>query len=63
MILNGKLIDENTWRYATECLICGESILLTDNEVAQMKYGHPLREKICNRCREAVLFIRKSVQE
>lgn len=47
--------------YSVECIICGESITLNDKEVMFIRHGHTLQPKICDKCKNAVLYIRNNI--
>ena len=43
------------------CLICGDSVELDEIETAVMMAGHHVDSKICDKCRQAILHIRKQL--
>ena len=49
--------------YSKACIICGDGVRLTDEEVMSMKYGRHLETKICDKCKQAILHIRKQLDE
>lgn len=44
------------------CIICGESVELTPNEVMSLEYGSHIRSKVCDKCKTAVLCIREQME-
>ena len=44
------------------CLICGESIKLSENEELAVRHNHYIF-KVCDKCKRAVLSIRKAEEE
>ena len=46
----------------TSCLICGESVPLTEREELQIRHGMNIHSKICDKCREAILYMRKQME-
>lgn len=54
-------ITNNSTRLATSCIICGESIELNDNEKLSLQYGLSIHSKVCEKCKEAVLYIREQI--
>ncbi len=47
---------------AMPCLVCGEGIVLTEEEEAGMYYGHHVHSKICDKCRAAILYMREQME-
>ena len=45
------------------CIICGEPISLTENEYIRIKHGLSIEPGVCNECKEAVLQMRKNMEE
>ena len=45
------------------CIICGESVELTPNEVMSLEYGSHIRSKVCDKCRAAVLRMREQMEQ
>ena len=48
----------NGWYYTMPCIICDESVKLTDEEYKMMQAGHRLRSRVCDKCKQAVLHMR-----
>ena len=44
------------------CLVCGEGVTLTEEEEATMYYGHHVHSKVCDKCKEAILYMRDHMQ-
>ena len=45
------------------CLICGEPTRLTESEIASLMYGEKIDAKVCDKCKEAILYVRKQMKE
>lgn len=50
------------YKLAMPCIICGESVELTEEEEMSLSYGNHIRSKVCNECRSAVLYMRAHMQ-
>lgn len=61
MTLTGQ-IDPDSFGLCTCCIICGESVPLTQNEVTSLEYGHDIHSKVCDKCRAAVLRMRELME-
>ena len=48
--------------YGIPCMICDESVKLSDDEVKAMRYGYHTQPKICDKCKQAILHIRKKIE-
>lgn len=40
------------------CIICGESVELSEEEILRLHHGHSIPDKVCNECRNAILRLR-----
>jgi hypothetical protein len=49
--------------YSKACIVCGEGIRLTEKEEMCLQYGHHIDSGICDKCKQAVLHIRKQLDE
>lgn len=54
-----KLSGNNSVSLATSCLICNEFVILDDFEIARINYGRDVNPKICDKCKRAIMYIRK----
>lgn len=45
------------------CLVCGEPVPITDVEYARLMHNMSIEPKICNECKNAILHIRKQLEE
>ena len=45
-------------RICMSCLICGESVPISEFEEARLLHGMDIHSKICDQCREAILYVR-----
>jgi len=45
----------------TACIICGESIPLTPDEIIMLERGHRISSKVCDKCKAAVLRMRREM--
>ena len=48
--------------FSVSCIICGESVKLTQDEEWSLKYGHSIGSKVCEKCRQAVLRMREQMK-
>ena len=56
-------ISASSFHYSKPCMICGESVKLTDWEEEALKFGNSVESKICDKCKQAVLFIRNKIND
>lgn len=47
----------------TSCMICKETIVLTSEEQTLLQYGHSIHNKICDKCKRAILYIREQLKD
>jgi len=48
----------------TTCIVCGESVLLTQKEKCEIYHGKSsIDNKVCDKCRRAILKMRESLNE
>ena len=45
------------------CIVCGESVELTDNECLALSRGHNIESKVCDKCKEAIIYMRKQIEK
>ena len=45
------------------CIICGESVKLTDNECLALRHGHKLDGKVCDKCKKAIMYMREQIEK
>lgn len=55
---NSVAVTDVAW--TMPCLICNESILLDDFVT---RYGRDVTPKICDKCKRAIMYIRKELEE
>lgn len=58
----GTINTNTNVRLCMSCLICGESVVLTQEEELSLQYGHSVHSKICDKCKQAILHIRKQIE-
>ena len=58
--VTAKLIKPQ-YTYSIQCIICEESVQLTDKEVELMHCGNRLPPKICDKCKKAILYMRSQM--
>lgn len=58
----GTINTSTNVRLCMPCLICGESVVLTQEEELSLQYGHSVHSKICDKCKQAILHIRKQIE-
>jgi hypothetical protein len=49
-------------RLCMPCIVCSESIPLTQEEEMSLRYGHSIHSQICDKCKQAILHIRKQME-
>lgn len=47
---------------AISCMVCGESVDLSNYEQARLEAGLPVGPKICDKCKEAILEMRRRIE-
>ena len=45
------------------CLICSECIPLTTEEILKLEHGMNIHSKVCDKCKRAILHIRKETDK
>ena len=45
------------------CIICDESVPLTQNEILSLEHGHHIHSKVCDKCKAAVLRMREQMKQ
>lgn len=67
----GKLATSNTrtanmsirkMSLGIACIVCGETVELTPNEEMSLRYGHSVGSKMCEKCKQAILYIRNRIE-
>lgn len=48
--------------FGIACLVCGESVPLTTDEEYAIRSGFHVNPKICDKCKEAILYVRKTIE-
>ena len=46
----------------TSCIICGESVPLTQDDILSLEHGHHIHSKVCDKCKAAVLRMREQME-
>ena len=44
-----------------DCVVCGEKIKLSENDLRRIACGSPIAPKICDKCRNAILWARENM--
>lgn len=52
----------NNGRLGKPCIVCGETAYLTLEEESRVRYGLNIESKICDKCRQAILYMREQMQ-
>lgn len=47
----------------TSCMVCGETIELISEEQTLLRYGRSIHNKICDKCKRAILHIREQIED
>lgn len=56
-------ISKASFKICKGCIICGESVELTELEEAMLQHGHHIESKVCDECRQAILRIRNQTEK
>lgn len=48
-------------RLSIACLVCGEPVVLDEQEEMRLDYGLPIHSKICDKCKAAILHMREQM--
>lgn len=56
-----KFADPPKWRTCISCLVCGESVELTEMEESRLMCGMSVHSKICDKCKAAILYMREQM--
>ena len=60
-LIANKGNDGKYW-YSMPCIVCDESVKLTDDEYKMIQAGYKLRSKVCDNCKQAILHMRKCIE-
>lgn len=52
-------LRNNKLQLGTPCIVCGETVPLTEDEEMLVYGGRNIQSKMCDKCKKAVLFIRE----
>lgn len=47
---------------SVSCIVCGESVAITQNEEHMLKNGHSIGSKVCEKCKQAILHMREQME-
>ena len=58
-------VDRNNriYKLCKPCIICGEPVHLDELEESQLYHGRHISSKVCDECKQAILYIRKQIEE
>jgi hypothetical protein len=56
----GNIIKAQT-QLCTNCLVCGEPVLLSQWEEIKLCHGGYIQGKICDKCKAAILYMREKM--
>ena len=59
--MNVKIENFAPARLGKVRIICGEAVEFTPNEKMAFRYGHPVDSKVCDECRQAILYVRNQM--
>ena len=51
-------LDAMNYSLGKSCIICGEHVKLSEEEIMRLHHGHSIPDKICDECRKAILRLR-----
>ena len=57
-----NLKDQPKAQVCTSCIVCGESIPLTEQEELALLYCHSIHSKVCNKCKATILYMREKIE-
>ena len=59
----GKLYTPNVTKVSrcTRCIICDSPVELTDEEELRLERGHYIGRKVCDKCKQATMYVRKQL--
>lgn len=49
-------------KYVIQCLICDETVELSETENSCLNYGLFINPKICDKCKQAILYARRMME-
>ena len=55
-------INPDSFGLCACCIICGESVPLTPNDVISLEHGHDIHSKVCDKCKAAILRMRELME-
>ena len=59
IIVNNNSTDINYY-LSSPCIVCDELVNLTENEsIAVLHYNKSIPSKVCDKCKQAIFYIRK----
>lgn len=53
----------NNYSISIACIICGEAVPLSEEEAMSLRHGHHIHSKVCDKCKQAVLYLRKEMDK
>ena len=59
--IENSVLRNNKGRLGTPCIVCGETVQLTENEEMLVRRGHNIPSKMCDKCKNVILDIRKRI--
>ena len=57
-----KITEADKATFHTHCIICDAPVKLTDEEVIRLEYGRDIYSKVCDKCKQAIIRIRKMIE-
>lgn len=56
-----KIDKQVSGSLCTKCIVCEEAVLLTQHEEHMLRCGKDVPTKICDKCKNAILYIRSQL--
>lgn len=58
-----NLNDQPEARLCIGCMVCDEPIPLTEWEEVTLRYGRDIHNKVCDKCKAAILYTREQMEQ
>ena len=58
-----EITEQPIYHLGISCLVCGESVPLTEIEEIRFRHEMNIHSKICDKCRAAILYVREQMPQ
>ena len=58
-----EITEQAIYHLGISCLVCGESVPLTEIEEIRFEHKMNIPIKICDKCRAAILYVREQMPQ